>query len=297
MKLDTIRKYASGTSPIIGIPIFRLSEGKHIRAVFRRDHLRAALSAPVTEARYDEKQNVLVLNGSAKAEYRLRDLRCHAEFPGWKLREQLSKWAAGKRKSVHTRGLAPNAKRVIKLQAQIAKLERAKEKIRAHRPHPPLILSEWPRQPASARDREQESRWRDEKPVRRKLGRLVRQPRKTWADFYRQVGEIIGRSVSDCDKHDRVCNRRGGPDRLDYLQYIYKHISMAPKPYERSSTWNPYRVYEYAGDNNGLNYFQQHRHAQVEYLAAMRERASFDSQIQGLRKLIAELVGENCEAA
>jgi hypothetical protein len=289
MKLDTIRRYALGSSPIIGLPVFSVAEGKHITAIFKREHFIAALSAPIVRAHYDEKEHLLVLNGGPRTCYKLRNLSQVQGFAPWQVREQLSRWAAGRKKSVKTRGLDPNQKRVIKLRAQIAKLERAKDKIHAQSPHSPMKLPEWDRTPASASARGQELRWRAEKPMRRKLGRLVRQERKTWADFYRQVEEIIGPSVDSSERHDRVCNRKDGPDRLDYLKYIYRHIWMARKPYERESVWNPFKVYEWAGEDHGLNRFQQHRRAQVEYLATMRERAALDSLIEGHREQIQNL--------
>lgn len=284
---ERVQRYANGSAPFLGIPVFSVADGKYVTAVFRRDHLQTALSAPISKVSYDESNHALVLNGTTRACYRLRDLG-HGNT-GWQIREALTDWARRKRKSQNTRKTNPETRRVVKLQEAVRKLERQRNKIYANRPHSPMQLTVYDRQPASQRDREQESKWREQKSIRRKLGQLVRRERKTWAQFYQDVAELIGRNVGETERHDRVCNRKNGPDRVQYLTYLCKHVWMAEKPYERTRLWEPFKVYEWAGEDNGLNRFQQHRRAQLQYLAAMRERTAVQSQIDAHLAEIAEI--------
>lgn len=104
--LERIERYANAQTPLVGIPYFSVADGRYRTAVFRRQHLEAALSAPVERAKYDEATHHLVLNGG-RSTYRLRDLAQPVQDNGgvgyyqhWQLRDELSKWAATKRKRV-----------------------------------------------------------------------------------------------------------------------------------------------------------------------------------------------------
>jgi hypothetical protein len=287
MKLATIARYASGKAPFLGVPVFDLAEGRTVTVVLKRDHLRVAVEAATIHGAtvtYDCEAHTLNFNSVKGCCYTLRDLRQQV-FP-W--REQLLSWAEGRRKTAISRALPENEKRIAKLRLEIGKLERRRDKIRSNRPQSPLLLTEWQREPESDSARKQELNWREEKPIRRALGRLVRQERKTWAQFYRDVEQITGRRVDSSRRHDRVCNRRGGPARTDYLTYLYKHIWMAAKPYR--APWEPLKKTDRTGDG-GETVFEQHRRWQIEYLMALDERAGIQTEIDGHLQTIAELGG------
>lgn len=291
MKLSSVAKYASGRAPYLGVPVFDMSIGRTVTAVFRKEHLQVAVSAAVkygARVTYDASDHTLNFNSVPGCCYKLRDLKNAAGSPfnPWHFKEANEAWARGRRKSAVTRAMSPDDRRKVKLQEEIGRLARKRDKIYASAPLHPL-LSLHPRGPACDYSRKQAMRWRAEKPLRRKLGQLVRRERKTWAAFYADVAAIIGHEVSDTYRHDRVCNRKGGPDRIDYLKYLYRYVGMATMPYEQEHKWNPYRLG--FGPEHDQNEFQRHRQAQMEYLVAMGERAAIQSQIDAHRQEIAEL--------
>lgn len=296
MRLETIRRYAQGKSPLVGVPIFSVADGKYRTAVFWRSHLQAFAGNPhLVRASYDEETATLVLSGGKHASYRLYDLRAGSDpnskrvtLQAWQIRDELTKWANGRRKSAISRALPENERKAVKLRLEVGKLERARDKIRLYVPFSPL-LSQYPREIESESARKSELCWREEKPVRRALGQLVRRERKTWEQFYDEVERIVGRTIDASRRHDRVCGRKRGPSKLDYLKYIYTYVGMSERPFR--SDWNPYKKWVCGGAGDAeLNSFERHRRAQQEYLAARSERAAIQDAINNLNAEIAELL-------
>lgn len=292
MKLSSVAKYASGKAPFLGVPVFDMSIGRTVTAVFRKEHLQVAVEAAVrhgARVTYDASDHTLNFNSVPGCCYRLRDLKnaVGTPFHPWQFKEANEAWARGRRKSAVTRAMSPDVRRKVKLQEEIGKLARKRDKIYASAPLHPL-LSLHPREPACEYSRKETARWRAEKPMRRKLGQLVRRERKTWAAFYADVAAIIGHGVGDTYRHDRVCSRRDGPERTTYLKYLYRYVGMATMPYDQEHKWNPYKLLGY-GSEHDQNEFQRHREAQMEYLAAMGQRAAIQSQIDAHKLEIAEL--------
>lgn len=298
MTLQVVQRYASGKAPFLGIPVFDISLGKTVTAVFRREHLQAAVeAATIRGARitYDCVFHTLNFNSVKGCCYRLRDLK-NAEgstFKPWDIKDAQAAWASARRKTAIARTLSPSTRKVARLQLEIGKLGRQRDKIRAERPQNPLIPLAYYLQPASENDREQARRWRAEKPMRQRLGQLVRRERKTWAQFYRDVEAIIGRPVYSSRRHDVVTKRKrrgrsAGPSIVIYLTHLYKYVGMATMPWEQSYKWDPYKLEEYGGER-GRDMFARHRSAQIAYLTAMNERVAVQWQIDQHLQTIAEL--------
>jgi len=282
MRIETVRKYASGKAPFLGIPVFSLTVGRYVTAVFRSEHLQAAASAPVTKAYYDEKEHVLVLNGTNHAEYRLKDLKNTPGTYFLGIREQILTWAERQKNRLHRQVHTPAERRIVKLETEVRKLTRELGRIYCHAPVGPMMP--YKREIASAGWRENELRWREEKPLRRKVGWLAHSPRKTWKQFYDDVAAIIGRQIDTSYRHDRVCHRKNGPGIVDYLHQLPEHIKMARKGYSRGNPWDPWDDSYSEG-----NEFQRHRKAQMEYLTARRERETLQNIIDEHLAEIAEL--------
>lgn len=277
MRIETVRRYASGKAPFLGVPVFTLETGRYITAIFRREHLQAAVNAPVIKAHYDEHEHVLVLNGTKRAEYRLRDLKNgeSAAWLPWIMREELEKWAQAQRGRLNRKTNTPAERKIEKLAQNVKRLEREKEKLYVHdAPIGPMAPYE---RDVSDGWRENELRWHEEKELRRAVGKLAHSPRKTWKQFYADVEAVIGRHVDSGKRHDRVCNRKNGPDVIDYLHKMPRYIWMARKGYSRGKKWEPD--------------FQRHREAQLDYLKAKRELESLQGQIDAHLEEIAELRG------
>lgn len=292
VKLTSVAKYASGKAPYLGVPVFDMSIGRNVTAVFRRQHLQVAVEAAVRHSArvtYDASDHTLNFNSVPGCCYKLRDLKnaTGSSFRPWHFKEANKAWARGRRKSAVMRAMPADEKRSVRLQEEIGKLARKRDKIYASAPLHPL-LSLHPRGPACEYSREQAAQWHAEKPTRRRLGQLVRRERKTWAIFYADVAAIIGREVSEGQRHNRVCTRCNGPEHITYLKYLYRYVGLATMPYDQEYKWNPYKPCGY-GPEHDQNEFQRHRHAQMEYLAAMGQRAVIQSQIDAHKAEIAEL--------
>jgi hypothetical protein len=291
VNLSSVTRYARGKAPFIGIPYLSVAEGKYQTAVFHRQHLSAFLTCPqLTTAKYDEREHLLVLSGSKgrlRAEYRLKDLRAFDGGRVWQVRSAHETWARGQRTSAVKRNLSPEARKVIKLEFEIGKLERKRERefFNLSVPRSPMLPRLYG--PASDSHRKQERRWHDEKPVRQRLGWLAHRTRKTWAEFYCDAEAILGRPIDSLRRHDRVCGRKCGPDRLDYLKHFAKYLGMADKPY-RSNQWDPLEREKY-GEHFGKTQVEVHRHAQIEYLDKLHRRAALDDEIANIRSMIADL--------
>lgn len=288
MNIATVRRYASGKAPFLGVPVFSLTEGRYVTALFRRQHLHAAASCPhITKVTYDEQDHVLVLNGSPRACYRLKDLK-YAEVNGnrvawgFQLRSEQEQWAQGRRKSKVTRSATPEARRIVKLQEEIGKLERRLAKIHPRLPIHPLLPGPygW-----SKGDPDAELQWRASKQMRRELGWLAHRPRTTWKQFYADVAAIIGHTLDSSVRHDKVCNRKHGPSIVGYLTHLPQYIHLAHKPYR--SDFDSFR--KGWGGEADLDRFQQHRVAQGEYLQERSECEAIRSQMEAHRMDIEQM--------
>lgn len=280
MNIATVRKYAEGKAPFLGVPVFSLTVGRYVTAVFSRRILQAAASCPhITKVSFDEEEECLVLNGSPRACYRLKALREPAYF----VKDANEAWARTRRKTNITRGLPVNERKAAKLEAEAGVLTRKLAKIRDTRPVHPLILCDWHRTPATDSERIREQNWHDDKGKRRRLGWLAHRARSTWKQFYADVEAITGYPVSDSCRHDRVCKRKDGPHIVDYLKHLNEHVmGMTRKPWR--SDWKTEGQREREG-------FERHREWRMEYLAAMAERRALEDQIGLLREEVESLRG------
>jgi hypothetical protein len=280
-KPETIRLYCGG-SPFVGIPVDGAT------AVFRRDHIRAALATGPTRIIYNHDTKILTFRNN-RSEWRLNDLLGQQKFSSYQIHEQLYSWAKGKRsgarKRQETAQLGADGVRVRKLLEAVRKLEKQRDRIYLHQPQNPLVYH------SNSNDnnyiRDSAKRWADEKRVRKQLAKLTGhklfhgEP-KTWADFYRQIEAITGRRVSDQQKFTRVhaCKRyRHGlpdyPDREDYLKNFPRYLVMSERPWGSE----PFDM------KQALIY---HAQARLEYVAALREKMALDSQIGQHRAEIAD---------
>lgn len=241
--MGRIKRYSIGKSPYVGLPV--VEDGSRRPAVFLRNHLQAAVAAGVLHASYIEAYHdaegqhypaVLVMNGG-KAKYTLIDLSTSTpNHSAMYVREVHTKWAKGRRKSAITRTATPAQREALKIQAEVAKLERAKAKIYCERPRNPLIRE--PRDEYNGNYyREAELKWKHSKPVRKALARLTgpylkrrtMQARPPWKKFYADCARVLGLDSIDAGrKHDRVCNRKNGPDMEDYLKQLPVHLEYRP---------------------------------------------------------------------
>lgn len=287
MRIEMLRRYANGKAPFLGVPVFSLALGRYITAIFRREHLQAAASAPVTKVHYDEREHVLVLNGTKRAEYRLRDLK-NSEGTAWlpgQMRKEIEAWAQSQRSGLNRKVNTSHERRIAQLTVMVNRLEREKKKLYVHAPVGPMKSLE--REIASDGWRENELRWHHEKALRRKVSAIAHSPRKTWKKFYAEIELLIGRHIDSSERHDRVCGRKNGPGVIDYLHELPKHIRMARKGYLRGDSWEPFK--ERWGEKAELNDFQSHRIAQVEYLEARRNYEALQALIDQHLAEIAEL--------
>lgn len=276
LNLTCVRRYATGKAPYLAIPVWSLERNRYIPATFDRRILQAAVSCPhVTMAHYDETTHRLVLNGTTRASYRLINLS--TTTPQYMISESNRRWAQSQRKRTVTMATTPELRKAAKWREEIGKLERKRDKLRAHAPRSPLVL----RPTSNDYWREAEAKWRSEKPMRRVLGHLAHRERKTWREFYETVGKMLGHDIDSGYKHDRVCNRTHGPSVVEYLDRLPQYIGMARKPY-RSDT------YILKPDD-----FQQHREAQMEYLATMYEIRAINDAIAAHVVQIEQLEGNN----
>jgi len=284
MRLEMVRRYARGKAPFLGIPVFSLEAGKHITAVFRREHLQAACGCPsVSKASYDDSTHTLVLNGG-KSFWKLRNVLANQVISRMWIADANIKWAQGQRGRAAKRDATPEQRRIMKLELEIGKLERKRDNIYLSLPVSPMKLSGFRYSQSHVPC---ESKWRAEKPMRRKLGWLAHRERKTWKQFYRDAEAILDRTIDSSHKHDRVCGRKHGPTVTEYLHQFPKHVGMAHKGYTRGESWEPFKEYGY-GEDHELNQFQKHRKALVRYLERKRERDELQGQIDAYRIEIAE---------
>lgn len=296
--LAIVRRYASGKAPYLGVPVFDMAAGRTVTAVFHRPHLQVATEAAVhygATVTYDCEAHTLNFNSVKGCCYRLIDLKQSGKLQPCQVKAELESWARGRRKSAISRTLPREQRQAERLRLEIGKLRRKQDKIYASRPHHPLIPTSYDLQPASEYERQSVLEWIRQKPVRRRLGQLVRRERKTWAQFYRDVEAIIGRHVDSSQRHDVVTRRKRhgralGPSIVEYLRHLYRYVGMAQK-ISTLEAWSPYKNLGW-GDEHDQNEFQRHRNAQRNYLAAMAEKAALQSEIDAHKVTIAELEGK-----
>ena len=137
IELEAIARYAKGKSPFVGVPI--VEDGSRRPAVFLRKHLQAAIESKVLSAIYCSESHVLTLNGG-KSKYALRDLVACGSWQPWTVKEDLEKWARGKRKTAATRLLPANLKHDAKRRLEVEKLERKLAKVSIYKPHNPACI-------------------------------------------------------------------------------------------------------------------------------------------------------------
>ena len=229
---------------------------------------------------------MLTLNGG-RATYKLRNQRLAEPGPvPYGIRDTLARWAEAKRGKVKAAGVprgprTPEAKRRRReeqVERHIARLERDAAKIRPWRPSNPSCkmgddeYGEHTRRIAAA--------WHAERPMRRALAhlagaKLVHGEPRTWAEFYRQVEAIAGRAVRY--RHDRECNRTGGPTRDEYLRRLYSYVGM-DKP----------RMWEDTRRLRSAETLDRYREARKEYFADLRAKAELTAQIAERRSMLAD---------
>jgi len=283
LKRATFERYAQGSSPFIGIPVVGIGT-----IVFKRGHLRAALEGQPTCIIYNQDTKTLTIR-SQRSEWRLNDLLGQGKVQRWQIRAELTSWARGKRsgarKRKETASLGKQGVYVRKLREAIAKITRQRDKIYLCIPASPVVY----KRGADARDyrRNEAKHWADEKSIRKALAKiagykLLHGEPKTWAEFYREVGEASGRDVSESQTYARVHARkryRHGlsdyPDREDYLKHLPRYLMMTEKPWDS----RPYDLYKKDNYGEQLNSLERHAKARLEYCAALRERMALDSQI------------------
>jgi hypothetical protein len=123
LTLATVRVYARGKAPFIGIPVFSKDMGCYITAVFRRKHLLAALECPtITRAWYSERLGKLILADDERksSAYLLRNLKSPRNDPRQPTSEEivreLKSWAKRLRKT-RKLGATPEKRREARREA------------------------------------------------------------------------------------------------------------------------------------------------------------------------------------
>jgi hypothetical protein len=296
LKLSSITRYAIGSAPFVGIPILGVGV-----LVFRRDHLKAAISTGPTRIVYNSDTKTLTFR-SRRSEWKLNDLLGQQKFSRYEIQEQLNAWARSRRsgalKRKATAALGKAGVYVRRLREAIAKLERQRVKIYLQQPRHPLMHERM----AEAGDysRNAAKRWADEKTIRKSLAKVAGQKLlhgepKTWADFYRAVETVTGRPVSESATFARVRARKrlrhglpDHPDREDYLKYLPRYLFLSEKPWDHQA-YDPYKKDTYGEQ---LNTMERHAKARMEYCAALRERKALDSQIDAHRVEIVSVTAE-----
>jgi hypothetical protein len=236
--LARAQRYAKGKSHYVGIPI--VDDGSRRPAIFRRSHLQAAVASGVLHARYDEDEGILILNGGT-SRYALRDLSRSSGQNAYQIREELTKWAVGRRRTIRTRNLPPNLRDDAKRRAEVEKLERKLARIHVYRPRNPVIPQE--RKPEYRTwAREGTERWIKERPLRRALGRLY--PRFTapggfstrgfpWAEVY-QACSVAGALIKESNQYGRARSRQAHkgirPDA--YMRRLWEFAGLVRKPWD-----------------------------------------------------------------
>jgi hypothetical protein len=294
LKLSSVTRYATGSSPLVGVPI-----ADHGVLVFRRKHLKAALEINPTRIIYNADTQILTLKNGG-SEWKLNDLLGQGKIRPYQIHEQLFTWAKGKRSGIKTRkqteDLGKHGVYVRKLREAVEKLVKQRDKLALRRPVNPLLHH---REAAGDYSRDEAKNWADDKVVRKAIAKVVGQKLihgepKTWADFYRAIEQATGQHVSESQTYARVHGRkryRHGmtdyPDREAYLKNLPRYIFMAEKP------WG-HRVLDlYKKDTYGeqLNPLEQHAKARCEYCDLLRERQAIDSQIAAHQQEIESIVG------
>jgi hypothetical protein len=294
LKLSSVTRYATGSAPFVGIPILGVGV-----LVFRRDHLKAAISTTPTRIVYNSDTKTLTFR-SRRSEWKLNDLLGQQKFSLYQIQEQLNAWARGKRSGAQKRkatvALGKHGVYVRKLNEAIAKLAKQRDKIYLQRPHNPLLHGR--REEVGDYSREASKRWADEKPIRKALAditgrKLLHGEPKTWADFYRAIEAVTGRPVSGSATYSRVHGRKrfrhglpDHPDREDYLKSLPRYLFMAEKPWDHRP-FNPYKKDEYGEQ---LNMLERYAQARREYCSELRERMALDSQIAAHQQEIESIV-------
>ena len=160
----------------------------------------------------------------------------------------------------------------------VRRLEKEKRQLYLHRPVHPLLQREGYMYATPESCRASESRWRQEKPMRRQLARIAGtalKHRVTNATAYKMLRDA-GFSVakfSDLRKWDRG----RAQDEQGYWRHIHFFVSgmLSGPDRERKHRAAP------------VDRFADHRKALVSYLADRRQVESLDSQIRAVRELAA----------
>lgn len=284
LKRATFERYAQGTSPFVGVPVLGVGT-----IVFKRDHLKAALQADPNRIIYNSDTKTVTFRNH-RSVWRLNDLLGQQKFNPWQIRQQLTAWANSRRSAIRKRketaALGKQGVYVRRLCEAVAKLKRERDKIFLRQPESPLNPKPW--KETGDYTRQQLKRWVDEKPIRKSLAKLAGQKLvhgepQTWAEFYREVEQITGNTVSESQKYSRVHARkryRHGlpdyPDREDYLKNLPRYLVMSEKPWD----WRAYDLFKKDDYGEQQNALERHAHARREYCAAARERKAIESQIE-----------------
>ena len=291
LKLSSVTRYATGSSPLVGVPI-----ADHGVLVFRRKHLKAALEINPTRIIYNADTQILTLKNGG-SEWRLNDLLGQNKISRYQISEQLFSWAKSRRSSIKTRkqtdALGKHGVFVKRLREAVAKLEKQRDEIRLRRPVNPLLCC----REVGDYGRTEAKNWADQKPVRKAIAKiagvkLVHGEPKTWAEFYRDVEKVSGRHITEGQTYARVHGRkryRHGledyPDREAYLKNLPRYIFMAEKPSRRV-----FNLYEKQAYGEQLNSLEQHANALREYCDLLRERQAIESQIASHRQEIQAVI-------
>src|ERR1035437_7741 len=279
-------------APFVSIPLSPSYRGdERICVVVNREHLKAAMSAHgVRRVDYDLNQGQLVVSGP-KTRYALKDVltgnRNTLPYARRGARSVLEDWAKAQRERKVSKAMSVGDRRAAKIQRDIEVAQRKLAKIHESRPVNPLCVDR--RQNGGIYFRDSEARWAKGKGIRKALAKLTgkwirRNSRPdSWKEFYEQVARILSISeVFPPVKHDRVCNRKGGPEVVGYLKHLPKHIAGQSKPW-RSLNWD---------DKFDGARMQKSR---LEYLEEMQAKRIVEDQIKNLEELKRAAKGEECQ--
>jgi len=298
LKAKVVARYANGKAPFVGIPIV----GPHYRvtAVFRRSHLQAAMEIQPTRIIYNADTHTLNLR-NGKSSYSLYDLVGQKKIQLWVSKGELARWARGRRSGAKARternSLGPELFRVRQLRETIARLRKERSRIYTTTPHNPVLArtnenrvpEEWERSECRRGERERESRWRTEKPLRQALGfvaarKMLHGEPGTWKEFYQLVEMILGRPIDSSCQYARVHARKNGPYRDEYLKQLPKYIGMTQRSWwDRRIIDVPSRIESYRRDR-------------ADYVVAARSQREIDGLIAEHEKTLADLLSQSGSA-
>lgn len=271
IKDSDVRRYAEhSTSPYIGFPV---EQGRH-PAIFERAILRVALACPkVTKVRYDHEEKVLVLYGKG-VEYRLVDRG--TKLQSWTLKETLMRWAMSqtkRRKSKRLTASAPKRYQCRIIDAQ-NKIELLKKNLARHYVHCPSTM------PNDEYHRKEWEQFVAERPIRKALAKLAGRwinGGMRWKEYYAAIEAATGLHVNSICRHDKVCNRKGGPSRIEFVKWAYKFAF----PCKKHPSWGWDDTDR--GDKLAAN---RYRKARIDYLEAKRGRDAITLEVANWEGMI-----------